>query len=335
MSPLARIAVPLVALTAGLVSGVPAAAASADDTGAAVLERFEAVAAARGYELTDPNCQPDGADGNDFVCFARVGDNPGDLFIIRANVSPGAIAYTVVVEPSAASDDVGDGDSATPQPADFDAFDYFISVFSGNPKEFAELEAMTAPGSPAAAYLAFQREASETAAELGIELARATVYLTPRGPRMCPTPDSPCSEFTDIVVSEGLVEAFSVDGVPIVDRVGVAGDPVAVGDTMLRVAAAYRTISGDALAIYLEIDSTSPVALDLGTATYIAADGTQTAVGVDDSIGAILLGTSDEQVTVMLSFPGADPGGTLRFSIFPSDGSPALAAHVPVAAYGR
>lgn len=333
MSPLARIAAPLVALIAGLVSGVPAAASSADDTGAAVLERFEAVAAARGYELTDPSCQPDGAGGHDFLCFARVGDNPGDLFIIRANVSPGAIAYTIVVEPSLVRDD--DSGSSSPQAADFDAFGYFISVFSGNPKEFAELEAMTAPDSPAAAYLAFQREAAETAAELGIELARATVYLTPRGPRMCPTPDAPCSEFTDIVVSEGLVEAFSVDGVPIVDRVGVAGDPVAVGDTMLRVAAAYRTISGDALAIYLEIDSTSPVALDLGTATYIAADGTQTAVGVDDSIGAILLGTRDEQVTVMLSFPGADPGGTLRFSIFPSDGSPALAAHVPVAAYGR
>lgn len=331
MSPLVRIAAPLVAIVGGLLPVVAAASSSddvpGDDAGAAVLARFEAVATARGYELTDPSCQPRAGSG-EFLCFARVGDGQGDLFIIRATVSPGVIAYDVVTEPSFSGDDAG-----APQASDFDAFRYFIAMFSGNPKEFAALEAVTAPDSPAAAYLAFQREAAETAFELGFELAPANVLLTTRGPRMCPTPETPCSDFTDIVVSNGLVEAFSVDGAPIVDRVGLAGDPVSVGSATLRVAAAYRTVSADDLVVYLEVDNAASAAFDFATATYIAPDGTQTAVDVDASVGAVLLGLDDEQITLMLAFPGADPGGTLRFSIFGDDRSPALAAHIPVAAF--
>lgn len=335
MSSLLRTARPLLAGTVLVVSAVlaaaPAGAAppSADAADEAALERFEIIAAGRGYELIDPQCQRRTGSDAEHLCFARVGDGPDDLFVVRTDVSAALIDYHVVAEPDAEPF----GDNLPPRGAElasFDAFSYFIAMFSANPKEFDGLQLVTAPGSPADAYLAFQREAAETASELGIELPPANVYLTPRGPRMCPTPESPCSDFTDIVVSGGLVETFSVDGVPIAPRLGVPGAPVTVGDTTFGVMAAYRTVSADGLAIYLEIDSTAPVALDLATATYLDRDGTQTPIDVETSIGAVVLGTNDERFTVMLAFDQADPGGTLRFTIFPDDGSPALAAHLPV-----
>ena len=68
---------------------------------------------------------------------------------------------------------------------------------------------------------------------------------------------------------------------------------------------------------------------ELSNAVYVDADGNLTPVDRETSLGAVD-GTARVPASVALDFPGADPGGELRFLVFPRGADAPLAVVLPV-----
>jgi hypothetical protein len=213
----------------------------------------------------------------------------------------------------------------------FDALAYFSAMFSTDVARQAELTALTAAGSPADAYLRYQTEFNETRDEYGAGgVDPANVYPMPDGVTVCLTADD-CVDVTDLRVIDGRLTDFVVDGNEIAPRLGRAGPPIPVASGSAQIRAAYRTVSTDELSIFVEITATTPDVYELSAAVYVAPDGTQTPIDPTASMvssDVTIKGTH----TIDLQFPDADPGGTLRFLVFPADGSEPLAAVLPIEA---
>jgi hypothetical protein len=222
---------------------------------------------------------------------------------------------------------LGEGDDGDSQ--GFDALAYFDTLFSGDPDEVATLRGQTGTGSPAEAYVLYQLAFAETITFFGGEVEPSYVYLKPDGVLLCVTADV-CVAVTDLEVVDGQLVDFTVDGNEIATRLGRPGETTSFGPASVRVRAAYRAVTGrDALRVYLELSSTTDAIFELSNAVYVGADGALTPVDRDTSIGAID-GVARDPVSVALDFSAADPGGELRFLLFPRGGDP-LPVILPVA----
>lgn len=296
------------------------------DDSETALEQFVTLGEQYGFVLVDPACSSTPSEGTEltYTCYAITA--AGDPFIARTSLSgTGVIEFEIVAAP---------GEVATADPggaADTEAFNelgYFATLFSGDATAIATLQQATAPGSPAEAYAIFQLEQAETAAELGQTLLDTAIYLTPDGVRICTEPTA-CFDATDLQVVNGELVNFSVGGEPIAPRLARPAEPIAVGTSSVTLRAAYRAVSTDSLAAFVELTARDDVRFELSTAVYIDAEGNQTPVDRELSVGSVdlaLKGTG----TVRLVFPGADPGGSIRFLIHLADGTPPLAAVIPV-----
>jgi hypothetical protein len=96
------------------------------------------------------------------------------------------------------------------------------------------------------------------------------------------------------------------------------------------VSAAYRPVTGtDALRVYVELSSAADATFELSNAVYVDPGGNLIPLDRDTSIGAVD-GTARDPVTVALDFPSADPGGEVRFLVFPRGADNPLAMVLPV-----
>jgi hypothetical protein len=323
----------LVGVTVAGAGAVVAAAPPDDDGSAAALERFEDLAARSGYTLVDPACSAAPEEGADltFTCYAMTME--GGPFIARTTMSAGdVVEFDIIAQPGqpfdATAPDVAPSDDVA---GAFDPLAYFDALFSGDPAAVTTLQTLTAPGSPAEAYALYQLAFAETITAFGGEIEPSYLYLTSDGVLLCLTTDQ-CVYITDLEVVDGQLADFLVDDTEIAPRLGAPGQPVTVGPVTTRVKAAYRAITGsDALRVYVELSSTADATFELSNAVYVDADGNLTPVDRNTSIGAVD-GTAREPVSVALDFPGADPGGELRFLVFPRGSQAPLAVVLPVEA---
>jgi hypothetical protein len=313
--------------------GVVAGAAPPDDDGdGAALEQFADLAERSGYTLVDPACSasPEASSEQTFTCYAMT--TSGGLFIARTTLSPGdVVEFEILAQPGEPLDATAPPSepAATEAATDFDPLAYFRTLFSGDAAEIATLQTQTAVGSPAEAYALYQLTFAETVSAFGGEVGTSHVYLTADGVLLCVTPGS-CLYVTDLEVIDGQLADFSVDGNEIAPRLGRPGQPVTVGPATARVEAAYRAVTGaDALRVYVEVSSTADATFELSNAVYVDGDGELTPVDRDTSIGAVD-GTARQPVSVALNFPRADPGGELRFLVFPRGADAPLAFVLPV-----
>ena len=327
----------LIAAGGGVVS---ASTPPGDTTGSdAALEQFEQLAASRGYTLSDPACNATpSADAVDtYTCYAITAS--GEPFIARTTLgSTDVIEFEIVAEPTQSLGPAAPADTATPDTAtstkpeaasSFDPLAYFDAVFSGDADQMAGLPSQTLAGSPADAYLRYQTEFSETRAEYDATAVEpANVYLTPSGIRVCLTADE-CVELADFQVIDGQLTNFTVDGHSIAPRLGRTGPVFPVGTGSAQVRAAYHTVSTDELSVFVEVTASTADVFELSAAVYVAPDGTQTPIDTERSTVARNV-TMKGTHTLDLQFPGADPGGTVRFLVFPDDGGQPLAAVLPV-----
>lgn len=299
------------------------------------LAQFVSLGEARGYELTDPACaaEPDGETTATYTCYAVTAS--GEPFIARTSLGEtDVVEFEILAEPAQTVGPAADGGATTTTeptttPAPFDALGYFAALFSDDTSRQASLQTVTAPGSPADAYLRYQMESTETLAEYDVTpLDPANVYLSPGGVIVCLTEDS-CVDVTSLQVVDGQLVNFSVDANPIAPRLGRPGPVTPVGTATAQVRAAYRTVSTDALSVYVEITSESEAVFEFSAAVYVAADGHQTPIDPERSMVSTDV-TMKGTYTVMLSFAGADPGGSVRFLVYPADGSAPLAAVLPI-----
>ncbi len=326
-----------------LACGTAAAASTVppDDTSGGgnqeALDQFVALAESRGYTLTDPACAatPTADTDETYTCYGITGT--GEAFIARTSLDQtDVIEFEILAEPTqtlgpSAPDEAGSTTTtATTEPTSaFDPLAYFAAMFSGDVNQQAALEPLTAPGSPADAYLRYQTEANETRGEYDVApVEPANVYLTPHGVTVCLTPDD-CVEVADLQVIDGQLTNFTVDDNPIAPRLGRPGPVITIGTNTAQVRAAYRTVSTDALSVFVEVSATNADVFEFSAAVYVAADGTQTPIDAKASMVSTNL-TMKGTHTIDLRFPRADPGGTLRFVVYPADGSEPLAAVLPI-----
>ena len=302
-----------------------------DDGSAAALEQFDQLATRSGYTIVDPACSASPESGSEltFTCYAMT--TVGGPFIARTTLSAGdVIEFEILAQPG----DTPDPGAPQPEPATdeadrFDPLAYFDTLFSGDPAEISTLEAQTAPGSPAEAYALFQLAFAEAIAAFEGVIEPSHVYLTADGVLLCVAEGS-CVYATDLEVIDGQLADFTVDGEEIGPRLGRPGQALTVGPVTARVEAAYRSVTrGDALRVYVEVASTSDAMFELSNAVYVDAEGNLTPVDRETSLGAVD-GTAREPVSVGLDFPGADPGGELRFLVFPAAPHAPLAVVLPV-----
>lgn len=307
-----------------------------DDGNAAAIEQFTDLAERSGYTLVDPACSasPESTTDLTFTCYAMT--TAGGPFIARTTLSPGdVVEFEIISQPGESADpatppaDAADGD--TPESAGFDPLAYFDTMFSGDAAAIATLQDQTAPGSPAEAYALYQLAFAETITAFGGEIEESHVYLTSDGVLLCVMPGD-CVYVTDVEVIDGQLADFSVDGNEIAPRLGRPGAAVTVDPATARVRAAYRSVTaGDALRVYLDVSSSADATFELSKAVYVDSDGNLTPVDRETSIGAID-GSAREATTVALDFPGADPGGELRFLVFPRGVAAPIAVVLPVEA---
>jgi hypothetical protein len=331
MRPFTRALGAAVVSAASLAGGTAALAAPPDDDGSAALEQFEHLAERSGYTLVDPACSTSPASGDlTFTCYAMT--TAGGPLIARTTLSAGdVVEFEIIAEPGRSADDT----ATRPEPAAdetaaaFDPLAYFNALFSGDPIEISTLQSTTAPGSPAEAYALFQLAFAQAISTFGGEVETSHVYLTDDGVLLCVMPGD-CVYAADLEVVDGQLANFTVDGNEIAPRLGLPGQSTTAGPATARVQAAYRAVTGsDALRVFIELSSSSDATFELSNAVYVDSDGNLTPVDRDTSIGAIN-GTARDPVAVALDFPGADPGGQVRFLVFPRGSDTPVAVVLPV-----
>jgi hypothetical protein len=331
MRPFTRALGAVVVGGASVAGGTAALAAPPDDDGDAALEQFENLAERSGYTLVDPACSTSPQSGDlTFTCYAMT--TAGGPLIARTTLSAGdVVEFEIIAEPGRPADDA----ATQPDPAAdvtagaFDPLAYFNTLFSGDPTEIATLRTTTAPGSPAEAYALFQLAFAQAISLFGGDLETSHVYLTNDGVLVCVMPGD-CVYAADLEVVDGQLANFTVDGEDIAPRLGRAGQPTTVGPATARVQAAYRAVTGsDALRVFVELSSSSDATFEMSNAVYVDSDGNLIPVDRDTSIGAID-GTARDPVAVALDFPGADPGGQVRFLVFPRGSDTPVAVVLPV-----
>ncbi len=315
-----------------LAGGGPALATTPpDDEGSDVaLDQFVTLGQQYGLTLIDPACSASPSEGTDltYSCYAMT--TTGEPFIVRTTLSGTEVVEFQIVDqpgqpPNPSATGAVPGAEGTPL---FDALGYFDTLFSGDPEQVATLQATTAPGSPAEAYAMFQIEFVQTVTEAGGTVDPVNVYLSADGVLICTETDD-CALATDLQVVNGQLVGFRIDGEDIAPRLGRPTEPLPVGTSTAQLRAAYRSVTRGSLVLYIELTSVDQVMFELSTAVYVDADGNQTPIDREQSIGAVELDLKGT-FTVELEFPGVDPGGTVRFLVHPADGSSPLAAVVPV-----
>lgn len=320
--------------TSVVAAGTVGATASSDpdDGSAEALEQFVSLGEGYGYRLIDPACSLSPTEGtaHTYTCYAVT--ELGDPFIVRTSVSGiEVVEFDIIARPGQPVNPVAEGGVAETgeERVAFDALRYFAALFSGDPAEIATLQPSTAPGSPAEAYAMYQIEFVQTQAENAERtLSPVNVYLAPEGVRICVEPDS-CVHATGLQVVDGQLVTFSVEGLSITPRLGRTSSVIPIGTSTAQLRAAYRSVTGGRLVVFVEFTSTEQVIFELSTAVYVDADGNQTPIDRQNSLGATdvdLKGTA----TAALAFPDVDPGGEVRFLVYPGDGSAPLAAVLPV-----
>ena len=128
-----------------------------------------------------------------------------------------------------------------------------------------------------------------------------------------------CVHATDLQIIDGQLVDFRVDDNEIGPRLGRPGVPVPIGTATAQVRAAYQPVTSDQFTVYVELVANEQARFELSTAVYVDAAGNQTPIDRERSIGAGDI-TVKGTATASLVFPGAEPGGEVRFLVHPTGG---------------
>ena len=195
---------------------------------------------------------------------------------------------------------------------------YFEALATSDVKGIAAAIDLTEPESPASYYAIYQTELQR----LGVTGSDpATVEADGDVITLCETSEDEqtCYEYSDFTVNDdGLLVNFSVNEVPLTDRLGAAGAPATAAGVTAQVAVAYDTANGD-LILLVDVKNDSSVAFSpsgSGTA-YVGADGRQapTQTGLTSDV---LAGASAYDAVLV---EGGERGGKLTYAGFLDDDS--------------
>jgi hypothetical protein len=191
------------------------------------------------------------------------------------------------------------------------ALAYFEALGESRPASLLEMVDLAAEGSPAELYARFQHAFTEARQQEGWPTETQEAYVTDEGVDLCfpPEVDEPCWFYRDLVVRDGQLANFTVNGEPIEDRLFAGDASDETGDVVAELVAAYHTITGDVLVVILDVEngSADDVSLSIYSADYLTADNRQ--VSASDAVGPVEL-RAGSSAYVALIFPSQGIGGT-------------------------
>ena len=171
--------------------------------------------------------------------------------------------------------------AAAPAPS---ARPYFEALASNDPVVMTQAEELSVPDSDAQAYAVYLAGTVQADQDSGYDTAPRQVKKIKGGFAMCgdsTDQGTSCSEYTNMVHQDDLVETFDAGGSPLSGRISLGdGEVKLLGDSgQVSLVAAYHSIAGDVVAVF-EVESSpggrlyqadsgiGPTALDEGESAY-------------------------------------------------------------------
>ncbi len=205
------------------------------------------------------------------------------------------------------------------EPVDF--FGDFYFQVNAEPGEAGDLPQRVVAGSPAEAFMTYV---------LGFASARIDSRQGPFGPFTADAATTPiegdpaveicadgfCDELSGFVVSDGLLQSFQLNGVPIDDRVAAPSKATMFDDVGIRVIGAFERVTVDELAVVVAVDPGSEtLTVPWDEVSYVDPSGTEIPVDLAASAypAEITPRRDGRDQPVVLQFPTAQLGGELVF----------------------
>jgi hypothetical protein len=221
-------------------------------------------------------------------------------------------------------------------PVDF--FGDFYFQINADPYQPGDLPQRVVTGSPADAWVTYV---------LGFASARLDSRLGPFEPftadaTTTPIEDEPavevcgdgyCDEFSGFVISDGRLQTFQVNGVPIDGRLAAPSKATQFGDVGIRVVGGFERVTVDLLALVIAIDpGPETVTVLWDDVVYVDPSGVELPVDLAASAypAEIPPRPDGHDQPVVLQFPTAELGGELVMTFTTASSSTPVEARVTV-----
>ena len=190
------------------------------------------------------------------------------------------------------------------------------AAIAGDPKVAETGLPLSAPGSPAFAYMTFQvvRDRAEQQSTRGISSSYSSTTQDDGSIKVCDDKKN-CFTYDDFVVdAQGLVSTMTVEGNPLDGRAVVGNGQVNTlsdGATLTFVAAIQGNTADVALVAVEVVAGSGELTLQVPSGTsYIDPDGSQRNASFDSTVPSLKV-SPGAKVDVIVVFPGAAIGGTM------------------------
>lgn len=221
--------------------------------------------------------------------------------------------------------------AATTPDEEFDAIGFLTELFdrvSDDPRRVESLREQTVKGSPAdhyVVYLAgFERALRDN---LPGGFPPFSVVAARGGLNVCANRE--CVFYSEFVVSDGLLESFSLNEVPVVDRFVAPSKETFVEPVTVRVVGGFQRVTAEQLVVVIDVVADADGEFAFGTAEYVDPDGATIPIDVTASAFPERL-AAGQHAYAELQFPVAAFDGELRFSFLPDDSTDVIGVAVPV-----
>jgi hypothetical protein len=223
----------------------------------------------------------------------------------------------------------------------FEPVDFFADLYfqvNADPAAAGDLPERLVSGSPAEAWVTYV---------LGFASARidsrqgpfdpfnadATTTAIEGDPAVEVCADDFCDEFSGFVLSDGRLQSFEINGVPIDGRLAASSKATALGEVGIRVVGAFERVTVDELAIVVAIDpGAETLTVPWDEIVYVDPSGAEIAVDLAASAypADITPRPDGRDQPVVLQFPTAELGGELVMTFTTAESTTPLEARVAV-----
>jgi hypothetical protein len=221
-------------------------------------------------------------------------------------------------------------------PVDF--FGDFYFQINADPFQQGDLPQRVVTGSPADAWVTYV---------LGFASARLDSRIGPFEPFTADATTTPiegepavevcgdgyCDEFSGFVISDGRLQSFQVNGVPIDGRLAAPSKATQFGDVEIGVVGGFERVTTDLLAVVIAIDpGDETLTVPWNEVVYVDPSGEEIPVDLAASAypAEIAPRPDGQPQPVVLQFPTAELGGELVMTFTTASSSAPVEARVTV-----
>jgi hypothetical protein len=215
--------------------------------------------------------------------------------------------------------------------------DFYFQV-NADPYQVGDLPQRVVAGSPAGAFVTYvlgfaSARIDSRAGPFEPFTADATTTPLEGEPAVEVCADGFCDEFSGFVVSDGLLQSFRLNGVPIDGRLAAPSKATMAGDVGIRVVGAFERVTVDELAVVVAIDpGAETLTVPWDEVVYVDPSGVEIPVDLAASAypAEITPRPDGQDQPVALQFPTAELGGELVMTFTTAESTTPVDARVTV-----